>query len=95
MPEQHEKWRRIQEDGAEWEARTVPGPRQMEPGLEGDEEILEFVCLDGTRKARRLAVGAGTLDSMDREALHRAYRRARPIAGDHYGRPGKPASDAT
>ncbi len=93
MAHQEWKWRRIEEDGVEWEARTVPGPRQTDPGLEGDEEILEFVCLDGTRKARRLAIGAGSLEQMDGDELHRAYVRARPISGDHYGRPGKPASD--
>lgn len=94
MAERQGKWRRIEEDGAEWEARTVPGPEQLTPDLEGDQEILEFVCVDGTRKSRRVAVGAGELERMDGDELRRAYRRARPIAGDHYGRPGKPANDA-
>lgn len=88
------RWRRITQDGAEWEARMIAGPTQTDPAHEGDEEILEFVCLDGTRRTRRVAVAAGSLPDMDDEALGRAYRRALPIAGDHYGRPGKPTNDA-
>lgn len=88
------RWRRLFADGAEWEARMIAGPRQTDPGLKGDEEILEFVCTDGTRRSRRVTVAAGSLPAMDDAALHRAYRRALPIAGDHYGRPGKPTTDA-
>ena len=89
------RWRRIEEDGVEWEARVVPGPRQIDPDREGhEEEVLEFVCVSGGRKTRRLAVRPGSLDEMDGEQLHRAYLQARPIGGDHYGRPGKTATDA-
>lgn len=87
------KWRRIREDGTEWEVRVVPG---SESGSASDEggEVVEFICVEGTRKPRRLAVGRGSVTDMDDAALRRAYRQARPIGGDHYGRPGKPPSDA-
>lgn len=92
--EDRTSWRRITEDGAEWEARMVPGPGQTDPGSAGGDEILEFVCVSGTRKPRRLAVRPGSLTEMDGEQLHRAYVQARPIGGDHYGRPGKQVDDA-
>lgn len=87
-------WRRIREDGIDWEARVVAGPQQSDPGVEGDDETLEFVAVDGSRQPRRLAVPNGALAAMDDQALRRAYRRARPIGGDHYGRPGKHMADA-
>lgn len=87
------RWRRITEDGREWEARAVAGPQQSDPGMGGDDETLEFVAVDGTAQPRRLAMPAGALPEMDDEALRRAYRRARPIGGDHYGRPGKRMND--
>ena len=87
------RWRRISEDGIEWEARVVAGPQQSDPGLEGDDETLEFICLDGSRQPRRLAVPNGALSGMDEQALRRAWLQARPIGGDHYGRPGKRMSD--
>ena len=87
------RWRRIEEDGMEWEARVVAGPQQSDPAGSGDEEMLEFVCVDGSRQARRLAVEAGSFPGMDEKSLRRAYRRALPIGGDHYGRPGKRMND--
>lgn len=71
----------------------------MVPGSEGSdpsdraEEVVEFICVEGTRKPRRLAVARGSVSDMDEAALRRAYRQARPIGGDHYGRPGKPPGD--
>lgn len=88
------RWRRITEDGAEWEARVVAGPGQTDPGRDDNEEVLEFVCVDGTRRARRIAVPAGAASDMDEAALRRAYRRSLPIGGDHYGRPGPRPNDA-
>ena len=88
------RWRRIQEDGREWEARVTAGPQQSDPSLEGDSETLEFVAVDGTAQPRRLAVPAGAYGEMDEEALRRAYRKARPTGGNHYGRPGKRMDDA-
>lgn len=88
------KWRRIQEEGTEWEVRVEPGSERTDASDE-EGEVLEFVCVEGTRKSRRLAVARGAVTDMDAEALRRAFRQARPIGGDHYGRPGKPPSDAT
>jgi hypothetical protein len=87
-------WRRIEQDGAEWETRVLPVPAQTDPGHDGDEELLEFVCLDGTRKSRQVAIPAGSYQEMDDAALRRAFLKARPIGGDHYGRPGKHMNDA-
>ncbi len=55
--------------------------------------MIEFVCVDGTRKSRRVAV-AGSVADMDAAQLRSAYRQARPIGGDHYGRPGKSMADS-
>lgn len=85
-------WRRFTQDGAEWEARVVPGSERTDASG-GEGEVVEFVCVDGSRKSRRLAVPEGSIADMDEAALRRVYRQARPIGGDHYGRPGKPASD--
>lgn len=94
MADHSTRWRRIHEDGREWEARVVAGPQQSDPGLDDDDETLEFVCVDGSRQPRRIAVSAGALSGMDEQALRRAYIRARPIGGDSYGRPGKRMDDA-
>lgn len=93
MAREERGWRRIREEGVEWEARVIPGPSQTDPGLEGDDEVLEFRSADGGQKPRRLAVRPGSLREMTDEQLHRAYVQARPIGGDHYGRPGKHMSD--
>jgi hypothetical protein len=94
MAKDQSRWIRIQEEGAEWEARVIASPGQTEAVPGSDDEVLEFVCIDGSRKARQLAVAQGSYESMDEEALHRAFLRARPIGGDHYGRPGKTTNDA-
>jgi hypothetical protein len=94
MTERRAGWRRIEQDGAEWEARVIPGPDQAHDHQDGDGEILEFVCLDGSRKSRQLAVAAGSYQEMDEAALRRAFVKSRPIGGDHYGRPGKHMNDA-
>ncbi|HUE97414.1 MAG TPA: hypothetical protein VMN39_12195 [Longimicrobiaceae bacterium] len=86
-------WRRLVEDGAEWETRVESGSEGSGPHDEAGE-VIEFVCVDGLRKPRRLAVPPDSIESMNDADLRRAYRRARPIGGDHYGRPGKPAGDA-
>jgi hypothetical protein len=88
------RWRRIHEDGAEWEARVVPSPGQTEAAPGADEEVLEFVCVDGSRRARQVAVAPGSYEAMDETALRHAFMKARPIGGDHYGRPGKRMDDA-
>lgn len=90
MTSERTTWRRIHADGAEWEARMVGGPRQTG----ADKELLEFVCLDGSRKSRQVAVDQNTYGAMDDAALQRAFVQARPIGGDHYGRPGKHMNDA-
>lgn len=85
-------WRRIEADGAEWEVRVDPGSERLD-AADNEGEVLEFICVDGSRKPRRLAVARGAVSEMDEDALRRAYRQARPIGGDHYGRPGKAAGD--
>lgn len=86
-------WRRIHEDGADWEVRVVPGSERLDEA-DQEGEVVEFVCVDGSRKSRRLAVDRGAVTELDEEGLRSAYRRSRPIGGDHYGRPGKTAVDA-
>lgn len=81
-------WRRIQADGAEWEVRII-----SEPGQE-ERDIIEFRPLDGGTQPRRTAVERNQLPDMTDDDLAAAFRRAAPIAGDHYGRPGKPMPDA-
>ena len=81
-------WRRIQADGAEWEVRIISDSGEEE------RDIIEFRPLDGSAQPRRTAVERNRLDGMSDEELAAVYRRAAPIAGDHYGRPGKPMSDA-
>lgn len=86
-------WRRIQADGAEWEVRVVPGSERTDAADE-EGEVVEFFCVEGTRKPRRMAVARGSVTDMDDGALQRVFMQARPIGGDHYGRPGKPVNDA-
>ena len=84
-------WRRIEADGTEWEVRII-----SEPGTEAGagREIIEFRSVDGRSQPRRTAVERDTLPAMNDEDLAAVYRRAAPIAADHYGRPGKPMNDA-
>lgn len=88
------EWRRLEADGAEWEARLVASEEAAGTAGEAGDEILEFRCLDGTRPPRRLAVTEGALALMDDAGLRAAYRKARPIGADYYGRPGKAMPDA-
>ena len=81
-------WRRIQAEGCEWEVRAT-----SEAPEAGSEEILEFRPLDDVRPPRRFMVPSGTLSTMDETALQAAFRQARPIGADFYGRPGKRMGD--
>ena len=88
-------WRRIEADGCAWEARVIAGGGAgASIADDGGGDVLEFRPLDGLRPPRRVAIPAGELARMDERALHAAFRRARPIGGDHYGRPGKRMEDA-
>ena len=83
-------WRRIKADGTEWEVRII-----SEPGSGGeDRDIIEFRPVSGSAQPRRTAVERNQLDELTDDELAAVYRRAAPIAGDHYGRPGKPMPDA-
>lgn len=86
-------WRTLEADGCEWQVRAVPRPEEGGQDEPDRDEVLEFRTAEGTRPPRRLAVRAGALANMDEGALRAAYLQARPIGGDHYGRPGKTMSD--
>ena len=82
-------WRRIEADGAEWEVRII-----SEAGAGAEErEIIEFRPLSGVAGPRRTALERNQLDELSDDDLAAVYRRAAPIAGDHYGRPGKQMPD--
>lgn len=84
------EWRRIQADGTEWEVRIISEPETL-----GEErDIIEFRALDGSAQPRRTAVEKDQLPQLSDADLAAVYRRAAPIAGDHYGRPGKSMPDA-
>ncbi len=83
-------WQRLEADGCIWEVRVLASETE-DPGM----EILEFRPEEATRPPRRLAVDRGVAGSMNDAALQAAYRQARPIGGDFYGRPGKRMSDAS
>ncbi len=88
-------WWRIEVDGCAWEARVIAGEGAGASANDGSGgDVLEFRALDGLRPPRRVSIPTGGLAHMDERALHAAYRRARPIGGDHYGRPGKRMGDA-
>jgi hypothetical protein len=83
-------WRRIKADGTEWEVRII-----SESGTGNEErDIIEFRPVDGVAQPRRTAVERNQLDDLSDDDLAAVYRRAAPIGGDHYGRPGKPMPDA-
>lgn len=84
-------WRRIDEDGCDWEIRVID---QAAGNPDQPEEVLEFRPVDGNRRPRRLAVPSGAVQAMSEAQLRQAYRRSLPIGGDHYGRPGKRINDA-
>ena len=83
------KWRRIEADGTEWEVRIISEAE----GGSGERDIIEFRALDGSAQPRRTAIEKNRLDGLSDTELAAVYRRAAPIAGDHYGRPGKPMPD--
>jgi len=85
------KWRTLEADGCTWEVRSVVN--SPDTGAAPDEEVLEFTTRAVTMPPRRVVVRTGALETMDEAALRSAYLRARPIGGDHYGRPGKRMSD--
>lgn len=86
-------WRRFEAEGVEWEVRAVPSLAGAEDDLRSGEEILEFRPADANLPPRRVVVEAGILAEMAEDALRAAFRRAHPIGGDHYGRPGKTMGD--
>ena len=74
----------------EWEVRII-----SESGTANAErDIIEFRPVSGVAQPRRTAVERNQLDALSDAELAAVYRRAAPIGGDHYGRPGKPMSDA-
>jgi hypothetical protein len=83
-------WRKLYADGCNWEVRVVANESE-----DPESEILEFRPEPKTRPPRRLVVDRGALADMNDAALQTAYRQARPIGGDFYGRPGKRMSDAS
>jgi hypothetical protein len=83
-------WQKLYADGCNWEVRVLANESE-----DAATDILEFRPEQNTRPPRRLAVDRGALASMNDAALHAAYRQARPIGGDFYGRPGKTMSDAS
>jgi hypothetical protein len=85
-------WKTIVADGCTWDVRSVANP--AETGAAADEGVLEFATSEVNMPPRRIVVRAGSLEGMDEAALRSAYLRARPIGGDHYGRPGKRMGDA-
>ncbi|HEX6939751.1 MAG TPA: hypothetical protein VF158_10095 [Longimicrobiales bacterium] len=86
-------WRHIRADGCEWEVRVSAGEVARADPACGAEDVLEFRSLDALRPPRRVVVPSGALSRMDDAELLAAYRKALPIAGDHYGRPGKRMQD--
>jgi hypothetical protein len=84
-------WRSIEADGCTWQVRSMSNPDAVsEPG----QQVLEFQPAEGGRPPRRIVIDEGSLQAMDDAELRTAYLKARPIGGDHYGRPGKHMSDA-
>lgn len=81
-------WRSIQAEGRTWEVRAVSSAPDT-----GVADVLEFTSGNDV-PARRLAVPVGSLADMDEHALSAAFAQARPLGGDHYGRPGKRMDDA-
>jgi len=85
-------WKRLRADDCDWEVRLLAGAAE---GVDARaEEILEFHPVGAAvRGPRRTVIAAGTYDTMTEADLLAAYRRALPIGGDHYGRPGKQMPD--
>jgi hypothetical protein len=87
------EWKHITVDGVQWEVRAVSN--ELPGGVQDDEELLEFRPHVGTLPPRRVSVHRSALADMKEADLKSAFMRARPIGGDHYGRPGKRMPDAT
>ena len=85
------KWKTIEADGCTWEVRSIVN--SSVPGAEPSEDLLEFRTTDVNMPPRSVVVRSGSLEHMTEEDLRAAYLRARPIGGDHYGRPGKRMTD--
>jgi hypothetical protein len=85
------QWKTIEADGCTWDVRSVASPADM--GMTVADELLEFATSAVNMPPRRILVPAGSLAAMDEAALRLAYLKARPIGGDHYGRPGKRMGD--
>jgi hypothetical protein len=85
-------WRTIDADGCTWDVRSVDSP--PDTGTGPGRQMLEFQPREANRPPRRVIIDAGDVDAMDEETLRAAYLKARPIGGDHYGRPGKTMGDA-
>jgi len=85
-------WRTLEADGCTWEVRSVVNTTET---TSQGEYVLEFSTKEPNRPPRRVVIQAGSLEDMDETSLRSAYLQARPIGGDHYGRPGKTMSDAT
>jgi hypothetical protein len=83
-------WKTIEADGTVWQVRSLSNPDMVS---EAGQQVLEFQSQDGNRPPRRLVVDEA-LETMDEQQLRAAYRRALPIGGDHYGRPGKRMMDS-
>jgi hypothetical protein len=81
-------WRTIEAEGRTWQVRAVSSSPEA-----GVADVLEFTSGNDV-PPRRLAVPVGALADMDALALTAAFAQARPLGGDHYGRPGKRMDDA-
>jgi hypothetical protein len=87
------KWKEIVVDGVHWEVRAVS--HELPAGSDTGEELLEFVSREATMPPRRVTIRTGALEGLTDADLKSAFVRARPIGGDHYGRPGKRMPDVT
>ena len=83
-------WPTIDADGCTWQVRVISDP-------DGDaaSDIIEFTPDDRTRPVRRLAIARREDEDLGESELRNAFRQARPIGGDYYGRPGKRMPDAS
>lgn len=84
-------WKTIDADGCTWQVRSLVN--SPDTGAAPGQDVLEFATTEGNRPPRRLIIESGSLHDMDEAALRAAYTKARPIGGDHYGRPGKTMVD--
>ena len=82
-------WPTIDADGCTWQVRVI-----SDPDGDAGNDIIEFTPDDRTRPVRRIAIVRGEDDDLGEAELRNAFRQARPIGGDFYGRPGKRMPDA-